>query len=321
MFRMILAPSNVEELSKLLEDASARGEKIASFKLNALQQILEHAPDDMTVTTQAGVTLADLQTHLSQRGQWLPIDPPHQEQTTVGSALATNASGPRRMGCGTIRDYLLGIKVVLADGRSIKAGGRVVKNVAGYDLCKLFVGSQGTLGVIVEATFKLRPLPEKEEFVQRHCQSLEEASSLLEAVRESELTPNVLDLHNLSLPTARASMIFTLVLGFAGTDEEVDWEIAQARDLGISELSDLHHEKAFWANPSSRKVHRSSLLPSKLVQSLDVLRDIPFVARAGNGIVYSLDGPESPRDALPAKLMKRIKDAYDPKHILPEFPQ
>jgi glycolate oxidase FAD binding subunit len=321
MFRMILAPSTAEELSKLLADASARDEKVTSFRLNALQQILEHTPEDMTVTTQAGVTLADLQAHLAHRGQWLPIDPPHPEQITVGSIVAMNVNGPRRMGYGTIRDYLLGIKVVLADGRLIKAGGRVVKNVAGYDLCKVFVGSHGTLGAIVEATFKLRPLPEREKFVQRHCQSLEEASSLLEAVRESVLTPTALDLHNLSLPTSQASMIFTLVLGFAGTDEEVAWQIATARDLGISELSDLQHEHVFWANPSSGKIHRSSLLPSKLVQKLRVLREIPFVARAGNGIVYSLDGPAPSRDELPAKLMKRIKDAYDPKHIFPEFPQ
>ena len=303
-----------------MEAASTRGEKIASFRLNALQQILEHAPEDMTVSTQAGITLAALQSHLAQRGQWLPLDPPHQEQTTLESILATNASGPRRMGYGTIRDYLIGIKVILADGRLIKAGGKVVKNVAGYDLCKIFVGSHGTLGAIVETTFKLRPLPEQESFVQRRCESLEETSSLLEAVRQSELTPTVLDLHNLSLPADQASTIFTLILGFAGTREEVAWQIAEASALGIDEPSDLCHEKVFWANPTSAKVHRSSALPSKLVQSLGVLRNIPFVARAGNGIVYHRDGPAMAEEESPIQLMKRIKDAYDPKHILPEFP-
>src|SRR5207248_4275632 len=123
--------------------------------------------------------------------------------------LNSNISGPRRFGYGSIREHLLGLKVVLADGRLIHCGGKVVKNVAGYDLCKLFVGSRGSLGVLLEATFKVRPLPEVEQFVGARCDSLSAAAALLEAVRDSELTPVVLDLHNLGSgvrPSSGAAM-------------------------------------------------------------------------------------------------------------------
>src|SRR5206468_10390855 len=121
-----------------------------------------HAPEGRTVTGKSGVTLRVLRAELAKRGQWLPIDPPRPERLTIRELLEENASGPRRFGWGTIRDYLIGIRVALADGRMIKSGGKAVKNVAGYDLAKVFIGSRGTLGVAAVATFKLRPLPEAE---------------------------------------------------------------------------------------------------------------------------------------------------------------
>src|SRR3989442_5872573 len=170
---MILKPTNGKELSRGLAHAHALGEKIEDVDLRALNRVVEHTPEDMTVTVETGLTLAALQTELAKRGQWLPIDPPGADQLSVESLLATNASGPRRYGYGTIRDYVIGLKVALADGRVIKSGGKVVKNVAGYDLIKLFIGSQRSLGVIAEATFKLRPLPETEAVVCTRFESLE----------------------------------------------------------------------------------------------------------------------------------------------------
>src|SRR5712692_7088567 len=173
----------------------------------------------MTVVVEAGISLEALQKKLATRGQWLPIDPPRPEATSIGDVLNANASGPRRFGYGTVRDYLIGIKVALADGRVIKAGGKVVKNVAGYDLCKLFVGSQGSLGVIVEATFKLRPLPEAEQFVQARCESVDKAGQMVDAVLESDLVPVVLDLHNVSTFNSRSANDYCVVLGCAGSRE------------------------------------------------------------------------------------------------------
>ena len=124
-----------------------------------LNRIVEHVAEDLTVVVQAGARLQDLQDHLARRGQYLPLDPPLPDRATIGGVLASNAGGPWRHAHGWPRDWLLGMKVALPDGSLVKSGGRVVKNVAGYDMSKLFVGSFGTLGVIVEAAFKVVPLP------------------------------------------------------------------------------------------------------------------------------------------------------------------
>src|SRR5205814_2314689 len=211
--------------------AHKRGEKISCVDLSALNRLLEHKAEDMTATVQAGMSLADLQKELARRGQWLPIDPPNPERLSIGALLATNASGPRRFGFGTVRDYLIGMTAVLADGRVIHAGGKVVKNVAGYDLMKLFVGSRGSLGVIVEATFKVLPRPETEHFVEVNCDSAGHADQLLEAVLSSELAPVVLDLHKWLLDARQLS----LVVGFAGPRDEVEWQVSRASELGFNQ--------------------------------------------------------------------------------------
>src|SRR5262245_4594393 len=157
---MILAPSNLKDLARGLAHAHALGEKVEAVDLHGLNRVLEHAPEDLTVTVESGRTLAALQADLAKCGQWLSIDPPDPAHLTIEKLLATNESGPRRYGYGTIRDSVIGVKVALADGRVIKSGGKVVKNVAGYDLARLFIGAHRSLAVIVEATFKLRPAPE-----------------------------------------------------------------------------------------------------------------------------------------------------------------
>jgi len=124
-----------------------------------LNSVVEHVAEDLTVVVQAGARLQELQDHLARRSQYLPLDPPLPDRATIGGILASNAGGSWRHAHGWSRDWLLGMKVALPDGSVIKSGGRVVKNVAGYDMSKLFVGSFGTLGVIVEAAFKVIPIP------------------------------------------------------------------------------------------------------------------------------------------------------------------
>ncbi|MBI3848919.1 MAG: FAD-binding oxidoreductase [Verrucomicrobia bacterium] len=307
-------PTNVQQLTAWLAGAQARGEKMSPVDLRALSRVIEYTPEDMTVTVEAGITLAGLQAQLAQRGQWLPMDPPNPQNTTISDILNANLSGPRRFGYGTIRDHLLGIKVALAGGRVIKSGGKVVKNVAGYDLQKLFIGSRGSLGVIVEATFKLRPLPEVEQFVQARRESLDQASKLIETVMASELTPVVFDLHKLSTLNPQPATI----LGFAGTREEVEWQLVKARELGFGEPATLDYEKSFWAEPSP--ANRLSVLPSRTVEAIRGLGKVAVVARAGNGVICYRGGTPPPMAELPTKLLARIKDAYDPKHIFPDFP-
>ncbi len=310
---MHLKPANIKELSNLLACAVERSEKISSVDLSRLNRVLEHKAEDMTATVETGATLVAFQNELRQRGQWLPVDPPNAAVLTIADLLAQNLSGPRRFGYGTVGDYLIGMKGVLADGRVIAPGGKVVKNVAGYDLAKLFIGGHGTIGIIVEATFKLRPVPEKEEFLEKQCGSLDEAALLISAVLDSDLVPIVFDLHNISIGNSHV-----IVLGFAGTKEEVAWQSAKAKELGINRPATLSYEEEFWRNPAP--VQKTSIRPSKTPEALTTLKGSPFVARAGNGVIYHRGAASSKKADLPVKLFERLKNEFDPKHILPEFP-
>ncbi|HEV8584163.1 MAG TPA: FAD-binding oxidoreductase [Methylomirabilota bacterium] len=197
--------------------------------LGRLAALVEHEPGDLTATAQSGITLAALQAALRARGQWLSLDPADAARATLGGVLAANASGPRRHLYGTARDVLIGVTVVTGEGTVVRGGGKVVKNVAGYDLPKLFVGSYGTLGVIVEATVKLRPLPDEERLVGVRFERLKDAGAAVRALLASDLIPNAVDLVDgaaaaaLGLPAAPA----TLAVGFDGLGEQVDWQVAE----------------------------------------------------------------------------------------------
>ena len=311
---MLLHPASREALSRSLADAQQTGTRIASCDLSAFSRLLEYTPEDLTVTVEAGLTLGALQRALRERGQWLPVDPPHADSLAIGALLANNASGPRRFGYGTIRDHLLGVQVALADGRLIRSGGKVVKNVAGFDLLKLFVGSQGSLGVITEATFKLLPLPEAEHTVQQDCATLAEAGALLERVLASELTPVVMDLHR-----PRKADASRLTLNFSGAREDVEAQLDSAVDFGFIMAGTLDYDMEY--HPESQPTpKRTSVLPSRLVQALESLAPESFVARAGNGVIHYRGGGDAPRADLPQALLRRIKSTFDPKGILPDMP-
>ena len=172
-----VAPASDIECAALLADAARdhrtvriRGSGTKSYigdtaatdielSTERLWGVVDHVPADLTVTVRAGTRLADLAEALARAGQFLPIDPPHASEATIGGVIAANSNGFWRARYGAIRDLLIGTRTALADGTVARAGGRVVKNVAGYDLDKLLVGSFGTLGVMVEATLKVLPVP------------------------------------------------------------------------------------------------------------------------------------------------------------------
>ncbi len=218
--RLTIQPASLADLSRLLAECHAAKHPVASVDLSALAAVREYTPEDMTVTAEGGLTLAALQATLAARGQWLPIDPPHADRVTIRQLLAENLFGPRRCGFGTIREHLIGLETVLADGRVTHSGGRVVKNVAGYDVLKLFVGARDSLGIISAATFKLRPLPEQEVILTAQFDSLAATWAAVQSLLYSPVTPVILDLHNLA-PDGTASGTFTVRIGFAGTREEV----------------------------------------------------------------------------------------------------
>ncbi|MCY3559016.1 MAG: FAD-binding oxidoreductase [Chloroflexi bacterium] len=146
-----------------------------ALDLFGMNQVVDYEPDDFTITAQAGMTLASLQQELAANGQFLPLDHPRFEQATLGGICAVGRGGLRRNALGGPRDWLIGMRMVKADGTTIKGGGKVVKNVSGYDLPKLFAGSLGTLGVIAEVTFKLRPQPVSDQVVALPADSFEQA--------------------------------------------------------------------------------------------------------------------------------------------------
>jgi glycolate oxidase FAD binding subunit len=202
--------------------------------LGRLNRLVEHEPGDLTATLEAGMTVGALQAALGKRGQWFSLDPPDPERATVGGVIAASAAGPRRHLYGTARDLVIGVTAVTGEGTVVRGGGKVVKNVAGYDLPKLFVGSFGTLGVIVEVTLKLRPLPEAERLVAVRFERLKDAGAAARAIMASDLIPNALEL--LDAESSRALGLgglgpggATLVVGFDGLAEQVAW---QADELG-----------------------------------------------------------------------------------------
>jgi len=130
------------------------------METSGLNRVIEHDDANLTATVQSGITLTALQEILARQKQFLPFDPPHPARATVGGIVAANLNGPRRSCYGSVRDLVIGMKVALVSGELIKAGGKVVKNVAGYDMCKLFVGSLGTLGILTEVTLRMAPIPD-----------------------------------------------------------------------------------------------------------------------------------------------------------------
>jgi glycolate oxidase FAD binding subunit len=165
---------------------------VEAVGLRALDRITAYEPGDLVVCVQAGIRLADLQAELAKKNQWLPIDAPYAE-ATIGGILAANSSGPRRLGYGTMRDHVLGMSVLGHDGAVTRSGGRVVKNVTGYDLHKLHIGAFGSLGIIVEANFKVRPRPEISAAIVFACDSVQDAHALLLKVAASPLRPVALE--------------------------------------------------------------------------------------------------------------------------------
>jgi glycolate oxidase FAD binding subunit len=269
---LVAEPASVEEASRVLAAASRAGKKVvvvgSGSKLGLgnpperldllvstrrLHRVLEHAAGDLVVKVEAGAHLADLQAALAPSGQWLALDPP-EPGATVGGVVAANASGPRRLRYGTVRDLIIGITVVLADGTVAHAGGKVVKNVAGYDLSKLFCGSLGTLGLIAEATFRLHPRPAAAAVVALQVERFEQAGEAVRRLLRSTLVPSAIELTWYDRPGLLTVVIEGIRPGVeaqAATAAELLGEVGETEVLGpggteaaLSRLGALPWEKA-----------------------------------------------------------------------------
>jgi glycolate oxidase FAD binding subunit len=288
--------------------AKAPGNGLSLAKLN---RVIDYPARDMTVTVEAGVTMQTLAELLATERQRLPIDVPAPERATIGGVIATNWNGPRRYGQGGVRDHVIGIHAVDGRGMPFKGGGRVVKNVAGYDFCKLLTGSMGTLGVITQVTLKLKPLPEQSVLVGCTLPNLGVAETLLASLVHSEASPTAIEL--LAGPAWHEDALLQplheggagsdgayLVVGLEGTVAEVDYMVRQltsewrtaaaVQPLVLGESTALWRRLAeFPAEGNSPLVLKASVVPSGVTALVAAARKLDpacsIQAHAGNGTV------------------------------------
>jgi D-lactate dehydrogenase (cytochrome) len=337
------APASIDELADIVKLAAAERRTITPAGgmtlLNAstdllintaqLNQIIEHEPADLIAVAQAGVTLKAFNEKLSENGQWLPLDPPDDGRATLGGVVATGLGGAQQFRYGRPRGSVIGMKVVMGDGTVMKAGGRVVKNVTGYDLCKLFTGSYGTLGIIAELTFKLRPRPAREATVLA-TGSPSELLAIARTIVDARLFPVAVELVSSAfanrLGVNTDSNAAALLVRFAGNEKGVAYQVEQSlshvKNSRSAEV--LRDEVTLWQTIAAMPVqHQPSfatrVLPAQLAESIRSLeRESLWQAGVGDGRIRVLD-QAAPRSTMPNRLNERIKQQLDPQNILPQI--
>lgn len=317
----------------------------------ALSGVIDYPARDMTITARAGTTLAALQAELAKEGQWLPIDAPAPEQATLGGAVAVNASGPRRFGHGTLRDYVIGISFATDDGVEVKAGGRVVKNVAGYDLMKLQIGALGTLGVVTQLTLKVKPKPEASAALVFGCDT-DALAGVLDTIAASKTRPVAVELLNQAawraggVSATSPDTPWVFVVGFEEKAAAVRWqtaalltELKSAPLRAVAELpnaSILSALTALQARPESRVIGKRSVLPSQVAVTVSKAPAGALVhAHALSGVIWVHSDETLPEGAVARRcpaarksglpvwgasppgwdLMRHVKKTLDPDNV------
>jgi len=254
-----------------------------------LNRVIEHCAGDLTVTVEAGVTIQSLQALLAQAGQHLALDPAFADRATVGGMLATGETGSLRQRYGGVRDMVLGIEFVRSDGERSKAGGRVVKNVAGYDLMKLFTGSWGTLGVVTQITFRLYPLP----LATQSLILTGTASQITEALTKvlaSPLTPTIVDILSSDLIKALdLGQGWGFVLQFQGFAQAVQAQVKQVQELVPGFTTIELKTSVIQAHIHQGVTAKVGLPPASVVSTLvqmEKLAPLQALVHAGRGVGY-----------------------------------
>ncbi|MCE5303009.1 MAG: FAD-binding oxidoreductase [Planctomycetaceae bacterium] len=310
------------------------------LSLAALNHVIDHAADDMTITVEAGVTVGELQRRLAEKRQRLPVDVTDPDGTTVGAAVAKNAAGPRQYAFGSMRDYLLGFTAVDGLGRLFSAGGRVVKNAAGYNLCRLMAGSRGTLALLTQVTLMVRPMPESSVFFVCDVPDFQRGERLLADLARSPARPVAIEFvagrprHGDSmLGPVLAGNVGRLYVGFEGPANEIDWMVEQLRSAwsaaGATAPMLVPHDRAdsLWAWLIDFQADRQfNVLPGQVMETAEKLLQsqpaLALEAHAGNGVVRVDEGgvereQESFASGVEATIAQAIKDRFDPKNIFP----
>ena len=338
--KAVVSPRTIDEISKVVAHANQQhltiiprgnGTKMGMggipkkmdiiLSTDRLNRITDSDCENLTLSAESGITLSEVQKSLAKvgKGYFLPLDPPFTDKATLGGIVATNSSGPKRLLYGTARDLIIGTKAVFPNGDIVVSGGKTVKNVSGYDMCKLLIGSYGTLGILCEMTFKLLPLPEKEATLLLSFAKLEEADGFAREVRSSQLIPSSIEILNaIAVQKMKYSMSmppngnYLVAIGLEGVAESIDRQISEMSEMGkkhgVLEAVTLDSEKhqAFWiairdfSNGLTQKYPnlislKSNFLISKSGEMLgsyekitrELGMDCAFICHSGNGILYS----------------------------------
>jgi glycolate oxidase FAD binding subunit len=363
----VVTPENPEALAAALAEAAAKkqtltlGGRFSKNKMGgpinpsavtiattSLHRVLSYEPKDLTISVEAGLPWAEFSRVLAQNRQMVPLDPPFAALATVGGVVAANSSGPRRRLYGTARDLVIGMTFATLEGKLVKCGGMVVKNVAGLDMGKLMIGSFGTLAALAVLNFKLQPMPQVERLFLLSFDSLDTAIAARDKILKSVLQPASIDLLNPMAAAIVGWSGYILAIQAGGNPSVIDRYERELRELGSFRVSDTPSplpEFTPWylATHENAAVVRISCTLSQLREVVRAL-NAPVVARAGSGVCYVyFDKAEAaaetvqhthnaiiefaPEDRKPKlnlwpapgpdfELMKRIKHMFDPEHLL-----
>jgi glycolate oxidase FAD binding subunit len=360
---MMLAPHSPEELASQLAEASSNGQSISlggnftkagmggpiattdlTISTAKLNRVMQYEPRDLTISVEAGITYRDLSSVLAEHRQMIPLDPHFSDQATVGGILAANVSGPRRRLYGTARDMVIGMTFATLEGKLIKTGGMVVKNVAGLDMGKLMIGSFGTLATIATVNFRVHPMPPATRTFIQEFENVADTISARDAVLKSVLQPSSIDI-------LKCSGSYRLLIQAGGSAAVLD---RYSRELPGAQMLECDEERTLWnevceftsrflAENSRGAVLRMSCSLSEVGRVLDWM-PATALSRAGSGVCYGYFpqvqelalltdfgpgaviefAPQSFREAadlwpVPGsdfEMMKKIKDMFDPRGLL-----
>ena len=333
MTTQVVEPSDAAAVAATLQAASSDGLSVvvrgaatkftppashivlATTKLTAA---VDHVAGDLVATVPAGVSLDAVNEVLRHERQWLPLDPPRSHRATIGGIIATNDSGPRRHRFGAPRDLIIGIEIALVDGHTAKAGGRVVKNVAGYDLSKLMCGSLGTLAVVTSATFKLSPVAPFSQTLVATVTGLGKLSDLALALADAPIAPTAVELQS---PPHRLLVRFETTEGAAAAQTRIASDLCTRHGATISVIHGQAevdawraHEARIFSGPGT--IVKIAVLPTDTGAILDEIRRITVTAsddseisgRIALGILLlHLDGDDGAHAAIVNELRQKAE--------------